>query len=146
MFLTYHYAKGKITAKTDYFKMDDNESSLTNEEKEDNYEKFNSERDKLKKRLYALKNESINSFSRIEDDYNGQYTEIMEYYKKITDNKVMNENGENLFKSNILEKNIFDQDLSNVTSSSKVRMNLLRTRTNWSTAEISNALIELNSS
>ena len=114
MYLTYHYAKGKITAKTDFFKLDNNESSLTNEEKDDNYEKFNSERDKLKKKLYALKNDSVNSFSRIEDDYNSQYLEIMEYYRKIMEHKLVLDGGESLFKSNILEKDIFDQDISNV--------------------------------
>lgn len=122
MFLTYHYAKGKITAKTDYFKMDNHESSLTNEEKDDNYGRFDSERDKLMKKLYTLKNDSINSFSRIEDDYNAQYIEIMEYYKKIMDNKLVSDNSENLFKSNILEKDIFDQDITNV----KLFFNILR--------------------
>jgi hypothetical protein len=117
--LTYHYAKGKIIAKTDEFKIEENESSLTSEDKEDNYEKFNSEKDKLKKKLFLQKSDLINSFLKIEDDYFNSVIECLDYNKRIDDQRklTMDTSGTGnqiLFKSGILEKNIFDQDMSSV--------------------------------
>lgn len=114
IFLTYHYAKGKIIAKTDEFKIEENESSLTSEDKEDNYEKFNSEKDKLKKKLFLQKSDLINSFLKIEDDYFNSVIETLDYNKKIDDNRQSADGNQALFKSGILEKNIFDQDMSSV--------------------------------
>lgn len=113
IFLTYHYAKGKIIAKTDEFKIEENESSLTSEDKEDNYDKFNSEKDKLKKKLFLQKSDLINSFLKIEDDYFNSVIETLDYYKKIDDNR-QSEGNQGLFKGGILEKNIFDQDMNSV--------------------------------
>lgn len=133
MNITYHYAKGKIIAKTKEFEIGDNESSLTNEDKESDSDKYNNETDKLKKKIYSLKNESINSFSRIEDDFNSQVVEVMKYYKDIMDNKNVGENNEILFRAHILEKNIFDQELSNVyiTFYKYFRMNLIKIKIKW---------------
>lgn len=114
IYLTYHYAKGKIIAKTDEFKIEENESSLTSEDKEDNYEKFNSEKDKLKKKLFLQKSDLINSFLKIEDDYFNSVVEKLDYYKKINDNRQAGEGNQGLFKTGILDKNIFDQDMNSV--------------------------------
>ena len=116
IFLTYHYAKGKIIAKTDEFKIEENESSLTSEDKEDNYEKFNSEKDKLKKKLFLQKSDLINSFLKIEDDFFNSVIETLDYNKKIDDNRQITDGNQSLFKSGILEKNIFDQDMSSVNN------------------------------
>jgi hypothetical protein len=113
IFITYNFAKGKITAKTDKFEIGDNESSLTNDDKEEGYEKFNSERDKLKKKLYGLKNDSITNFNKIEDEYIKQLIEQTEYLNKIQNNKNY-ESNKILFDQKILVKNIFDEDMSEV--------------------------------
>jgi hypothetical protein len=86
---------------------------LTNDDKEDSHEKFNDERDKLKKKLYGLKNDSITNFTKIEDEYIKQLIEQADYLKKIQSNKNF-ENNKTLFDQKILVKNIFDEDMSEV--------------------------------
>jgi hypothetical protein len=86
---------------------------LTNDDKEDSHEKFNDERDKLKKKLYGLKNDSITNFTKIEDEYIKQLIEQADYLNKIQTNKTF-ENNKILFDQKILVKNIFDEDMSEV--------------------------------
>jgi len=60
------------------------------------------------------KSDLINSFLKIEDDFFNSIIETYEYNKKIDDNRQITEGNEALFKSGILEKNIFDQDMNSV--------------------------------
>ena len=95
---------------------------MTSEDKEDNYEKFGSEKDKLKKKLFLQKSDLINSFLKIEDDFFNSIVEIYDFNKKIDDNRQVTEGGnQDLFKTGILEKNIFDQDMNSV----KIIINLI---------------------
>jgi hypothetical protein len=110
IFITYFFEKGKITAATDHFSINDNsESQLVNEDKEESYQNFYDDKDKLKKKLYTAKTENINNFIKIEEEYNSQLIRSLEYNQKIQKMKKDTTN-EILFNEKILEKNVFDQE------------------------------------
>ena len=60
------------------------------------------------------KSDLINSFTKIEDDFFNSIIETYDNNKKIDDNRQTPEGNLALFKSGILEKNIFDQDMNSV--------------------------------
>lgn len=68
----------------------------------------------MKKKLFLQKSDLINSFLKIEDDFFNSIIETYDYNKKIDDNRQITEGNQALFKSGILEKNIFDQDMNSV--------------------------------
>lgn len=114
----YHYGKGKIFTKPKNFLIDD-ESSLTNEEKEENHRKIDNDEEIWQKQIYSSKNGFITDFAKIEDYYHKKYEDSLRYYKKIYDYKISeeeeNELGIRRDKDRdlpILEKNIFDMDFS----------------------------------
>ena len=116
----YHYDKGKIHTKPKNFSIDD-ESSLTNEEREDHLKKIDNDEEIWQKQIYTSKNGYINDFSKIEDYYHKKYEESLKYYRKIFEFKNNSGDVENIFNKKdkdkelpILEKNIFDMDVTNV--------------------------------
>jgi hypothetical protein len=70
----------------------------------------------LKKKLFLQKSDLINSFLKIEDDFFNNIIESYEFNKKIDENRQATEGNQALFKSGILEKNIFDQDMNSVNT------------------------------
>ena len=65
--------------------------------------------------MFLQKSDLINSFLKIEDDFFNSIVEIYDFNKKIDDNRQVTEGGnQDLFKTGILEKNIFDQDMNSV--------------------------------
>jgi hypothetical protein len=117
----YHYGKGKIYTKPKIFSIDD-ESSLTNEEKDDHQKKIDNDEEIWQKQIYTSKNGYINDFSKIEDSYHKKFEESLKYYKKIFEFKGNFSETESITPTKkekekdlpILEKNIFDMDLVNV--------------------------------
>lgn len=120
IFITYHFAKGKIIAKTKEFTevkiiliQEENETQIPNEEKEDLFDKFNSEDDKLKKKLLRDKKECLENFKKIEELYCDDVVKSCVYYKAISEIKQKNK-PDDLFSGSILEKNLFDKALTSV--------------------------------
>ena len=120
IFITYHFAKGKIIAKTKEFTevkiiliQEENETQIPNEEKEDLFDKFNSEDDKLKKKLLRDKKECLENFKKIEELYCDDVVKSCVYYKAISEIKQKNK-PDDRFSVSILEKNLFDKALTSV--------------------------------
>ena len=112
IYVTYHFAPGKIIAKTDFFKDEEGDNGMVNEEKQSKEEKYNSEKDKLKKHLLNMKKESFINFSRIEDSYINNVLEQLKYTERINVlSKKENVSNEVKFRE-ILTRNIFD-DMQN---------------------------------
>ena len=110
-----HYGKGKILSKPDIFFFED-ESSLTNGDKEESSKKMNDDREIWKRMIYQKKAQYIEDFNKIENSYNKNYLQSIDFWKRIADNrrlpaktnKALYEKGINDLP--ILEKSLFDID------------------------------------
>ena len=110
-----HYGKGKILSKPDIFSFED-ESSLTNGDKEESSKKQNDDREIWKRMIYQKKSLYIEDFNKIENSYNKNYLQSIEFWKRISENrrlpaktnKALYEKGANELP--ILEKSLFDLD------------------------------------
>jgi len=110
-----HYGKGKILSKPDIFSFED-ESSLTNGDKEESSKKMNDDREIWKRMIYQKKAQYIEDFNKIENAYNKNYLQSIDFWKRISDNrrlpaktnKALYEKGINDLP--ILEKSLFDID------------------------------------
>jgi hypothetical protein len=77
------------------------------------FDKFNSEDDKLKKKLLITKKEFLENFKKIEEIYCEDIVKSCVYAKAIAEIKQKNK-PEDLFSGSILEKNLFDKALTSV--------------------------------
>ena len=110
-----HYGKGKILSKPDIFSFED-ESSLTNGDKEESSKKMNDDREIWKRMIYQKKAQYIEDFNKIENAYNKHYLQSIDFWKRIAENrklpaktnKALYEKGINDLP--ILEKSLFDID------------------------------------
>ena len=110
-----HYGKGKILSKPDIFSFED-ESSLTNGDKEESSKKMNDDREIWKRMIYQKKSQYIEDFNKIENSYYKNYLASIEFWKRIAANKELpvRLNKALYDKGNydlpILEKSLFDID------------------------------------
>ena len=110
-----HYGKGKILSKPDIFSFED-ESSLTNGDKEESSKKMNDDREIWKRMIYQKKSQYIEDFNKIENSYYKNYLQSIEFWKRIAENKelpartnkALYERGQ--YDLPILEKSLFDID------------------------------------
>ena len=110
-----HYGKGKILSKPDIFSFED-ESSLTNGDKEESSKKMNDDREIWKRMIYQKKSQYIEDFNKIENSYYKNYLQSIEFWKRIAankelparTNKALYERG--MYDLPILEKSLFDID------------------------------------
>ena len=109
-----HYGKGKILSKPDIFSFED--ESLSNGDKDDS-KKIDDDREIWKRNTFAKKAQYIEDFKKIEDAYNKNYIESIQFLKRISDNRrLATDNNKKLYEKGpndlipILEKSIFDLD------------------------------------
>ena len=102
-------------SKPDVFSFED-ESSLTNGDKEESTKKMNDDREIWKRMIYQKKSQYIEDFNKIENSYYKNYLQSIEFWKRIAankelparTNKALYEKG--LYDLPILEKSLFDID------------------------------------
>ena len=110
-----HYGKGKILSKPDIFSFED-ESSLTNGDKDESSKKQNDDREIWKRMIYQKKSLYIEDFNKIENSYNKNYLQSIDFWKRIADNrKLPAKTNKSLYEKGgndlpILEKSLFDLD------------------------------------
>lgn len=116
MNVTWHFAKGKIQAVSKPYFDKDNEPTLTAEDVDEKYLKNSLEEDKFRRKLIAIKKNSVTNFLQIEQNYNNQICSHTEYMREINDfkNNQSSSAKKNLFSQGILEKHLFDKDISEV--------------------------------
>ena len=109
-----HYGKGKILSKPEIFYFED-ESSMTGD-KDDSNKKMDDDKEIWRRNIYMKKSQYIEDFKKIEDSYNKNYIESIEFNKLIAEhrklpadkNKILYEKGQKDLPIPILEKDLFD--------------------------------------
>lgn len=148
-----HFGKSKILSKPELFLFED-ESSMTNGEKDDTSKKMDDDKEIWKRMIYTKKAQYIEDFKKIEDFYNFNYEDSLKFNKRIADNRYLPaETNKSLYEKGndfplpILEKSIFDLDQLLVSNNKFLLINhrvmTIKTKTKMIIAGISKSSIAL---